>query len=57
MRSISRGACVLLIYENTAYGWFMFQNMGPSPSGRFGHAMASSGTRELVLGGEYATEP
>ncbi|KAI0285414.1 hypothetical protein BGY98DRAFT_945813 [Russula aff. rugulosa BPL654] len=32
--------------------WFMFQNMGPSPSGRSGHAMASNGARIFVLGGE-----
>ncbi|KAJ8488304.1 hypothetical protein ONZ45_g14004 [Pleurotus djamor] len=32
--------------------WYMFQNMGPSPSGRSGHAMASMGTRVYVLGGE-----
>ncbi|KAJ3490764.1 hypothetical protein NLJ89_g11405 [Agrocybe chaxingu] len=32
--------------------WYMFQNMGPSPSGRSGHAMASIGTRVFVLGGE-----
>jgi hypothetical protein len=30
----------------------MFQNMGPSPSGRSGHAMASMGHRVYVLGGE-----
>jgi N-acetylneuraminic acid mutarotase len=30
----------------------MFQNMGPSPTGRSGHAMASNGTRVFVLGGE-----
>jgi hypothetical protein len=30
----------------------MFQNMGPSPSGRSGHAMASNGARIFVLGGE-----
>jgi N-acetylneuraminic acid mutarotase len=30
----------------------MFQNMGPSPSGRSGHAMASNGARVFVLGGE-----
>ncbi|KAG1744294.1 hypothetical protein EDB19DRAFT_1632944, partial [Suillus lakei] len=28
------------------------QNMGPAPSGRSGHAMASVGTRVFVLGGE-----
>ncbi|RDB28537.1 Tip elongation aberrant protein 1 [Hypsizygus marmoreus] len=32
--------------------WYMFQNMGPSPSGRSGHAMASVGARVYVLGGE-----
>ncbi|KAF8973589.1 hypothetical protein BDZ97DRAFT_379394 [Flammula alnicola] len=32
--------------------WYMFQNMGPSPSGRSGHAMASIGTKVFVLGGE-----
>ncbi|KAF8632976.1 hypothetical protein AX15_001573 [Amanita polypyramis BW_CC] len=32
--------------------WYMFQNMGPTPSGRSGHAMASSGTKVYVLGGE-----
>lgn len=36
----------------TGQRWFMFQNMGPSPSGRSGHAMASSGARVFVLGGE-----
>jgi hypothetical protein len=38
--------------RNLAQRWFMFQNMGPSPSGRSGHAMASHGTRVFVLGGE-----
>ncbi|RDB28536.1 Tip elongation aberrant protein 1 [Hypsizygus marmoreus] len=32
--------------------WYMFQNMGPSPSGRSGHAMASVGAQVYVLGGE-----
>ncbi|KAJ7275227.1 hypothetical protein B0H12DRAFT_1005812 [Mycena haematopus] len=35
--------------------WYMFQNMGPSPSGRSGHAMASVGTKVYVLGGESFT--
>ncbi|KIJ46380.1 hypothetical protein M422DRAFT_66743 [Sphaerobolus stellatus SS14] len=35
--------------------WYTFQNMGHSPSGRSGHAMASSGTRVFVLGGEGFT--
>lgn len=33
----------------------MFQNMGPAPSGRSGHAMATHGSRVLVLGGESYT--
>ncbi|KAJ7431841.1 hypothetical protein B0H11DRAFT_2128705 [Mycena galericulata] len=35
--------------------WYMFQNMGPSPSGRSGHAMAAVGTKVYVLGGESFT--
>ncbi|KAG8980256.1 Negative regulator of mitotic exit, partial [Tulasnella sp. 427] len=35
--------------------WYMFQNMGPSPSGRSGHAMAAAGSRVFVLGGESFT--
>ncbi|KAH7930538.1 galactose oxidase [Leucogyrophana mollusca] len=34
--------------------WFMFQNMGPGPSMRSGHAMASVGNHVFVLGGEPA---
>jgi hypothetical protein len=30
----------------------MFEHMGPSPSARWGHAMASDGTRIFVLGGK-----
>ena len=42
----------LVHVRNLAQRWFMFQNMGPSPTGRSGHAMASNGTRVFVLGGE-----
>ncbi|KAJ6627112.1 hypothetical protein B0H10DRAFT_2210524 [Mycena sp. CBHHK59/15] len=35
--------------------WYMFQNMGPSPSGRSGHAMAAVGPKVFVLGGESFT--
>lgn len=42
----------LFTRETPAQRWFMFQNMGPSPTGRSGHAMASNGTRVFVLGGE-----
>ncbi|PSR76700.1 hypothetical protein PHLCEN_2v8297 [Hermanssonia centrifuga] len=31
--------------------WYMFQKMGPSPTARSGHAMASMGSRVFVLGG------
>lgn len=33
----------------------MFQNMGPAPSARSGHAMASMGSKIFVLGGESFT--
>ncbi|KAF7306753.1 Cell polarity protein [Mycena indigotica] len=35
--------------------WYMFQNMGPSPTGRSGHAMAAVGPKVYVLGGESFT--
>lgn len=35
--------------------WYMFQNMGPQPSGRSGHAMAAVGPKVLVLGGESSS--
>ena len=31
--------------------WYMFQKMGPAPTARSGHAMASMGSRIFVLGG------
>ena len=31
--------------------WYMFQKMGPAPTARSGHAMASMGSRVFVLGG------
>lgn len=41
--------------------WYMFQNMGPSPSGRSGHAMAAFGRQIVVLGGDandaFANKP
>lgn len=33
----------------------MFQNMGPSPEARSGHAMSAYGDKILVLGGESTT--
>ncbi|KAH8930018.1 hypothetical protein BT69DRAFT_1047600 [Atractiella rhizophila] len=35
--------------------WYMFQNMGPNPSGRSGHAMATWQSKVFVLGGESYT--
>ncbi len=32
--------------------WYMFQNMGPAPSVRSGHALAAFGRNVMVLGGE-----
>jgi hypothetical protein len=32
--------------------WYMFQNMGPTPAGRSGHAMASIGSMIYLVGGE-----
>lgn len=42
------GACSRPILDQR---WYMFQKMGPAPSPRSGHAMASMGTRVFVLGG------
>lgn len=38
--------------EGVARRWFMFQHMGPTPSGRSGHAMATWNSKVFVLGGE-----
>src|SRR5262249_25128067 len=32
--------------------WYMFQNMGPSPSARSGHSMTTYGKHIIVLAGE-----
>ncbi len=37
--------------ENLAQRWTAFPDIGPSPSGRRYHSMASDGTRVFVLGG------
>jgi len=37
--------------------WFIFENVGPSPNGRSGHAMASDRTRVFMLGGEPSVGP
>ncbi|KAI0756785.1 hypothetical protein C8Q80DRAFT_1130480 [Daedaleopsis nitida] len=38
-------------FKVTNQRWYMFQKMGPAPSPRSGHAMASMGSRVFVLGG------
>ncbi|OJA16234.1 hypothetical protein AZE42_00038 [Rhizopogon vesiculosus] len=45
----------LAAFKMSNQRWYMFQNMGPAPSGRSGHAMASMGGRVFVLGGESFT--
>jgi chromosome segregation ATPase len=35
--------------------WYMFANMGPSPSGRSGHALTTYQNKVVVLGGESFT--
>lgn len=47
----------LAAFKISTKRWFMFQNMGPAPSGRSGHAMATAGSRVFVLGGESFTSP
>lgn len=37
--------------------WYMFQNMGPSPSPRSGHSMTTFGKHIIVLGGEPSSAP
>lgn len=46
--------CLCFDLSNISYTdqrWYMFQKMGPGPSPRSGHAMASMGSRVFVLGG------
>ena len=42
---------VLVQTQNLAQRWTALQDIGPSPSARGHHAMASVGTRVFVLGG------
>ncbi|KAG9100366.1 Negative regulator of mitotic exit [Ceratobasidium sp. UAMH 11750] len=39
-------------FEISNQRWYVFQNMGPQPSRRSGHAMAMTDGRTFVLGGE-----
>jgi hypothetical protein len=43
---------VLVHIQYPAQRWIAFEVIGPSPSGRYGHAMACDGTRVFVLGGD-----
>ncbi|KAI6136483.1 hypothetical protein F5141DRAFT_1074919 [Pisolithus sp. B1] len=45
----------LAAFKMSNQRWYMFQNMGPAPTARSGHAMASMGSRVFVLGGESFT--
>ncbi|KAK7515561.1 cell polarity protein-like protein [Phyllosticta citriasiana] len=42
----------LAAFRITSRRWYMFQNMGPSPSPRSGHSMTAYGQRVIVLAGE-----
>ncbi|KAF8492373.1 hypothetical protein F5888DRAFT_1858822 [Russula emetica] len=44
----------LTAFKLSTQRWTAFQDVGSSPSGRFGHAMACDGTRVFVLGGELS---
>ncbi|BGP07397.1 Tip elongation aberrant protein 1 [Rhodotorula toruloides] len=45
----------LAAFKISNHRWFMFQNMGPAPTGRSGHAMATFQKKVLVIGGESYT--
>ncbi|CCJ28426.1 unnamed protein product [Pneumocystis jirovecii] len=42
----------LIAFKITTSKWYIFQNMGPSPSPRSGHTLTSFGQKIIVLGGE-----
>ncbi|SOV01299.1 related to KEL1 - involved in cell fusion and morphology [Ustilago sp. UG-2017a] len=45
----------LASFKITNQRWYMFANMGPSPSGRSGHALSTFQNKVVVLGGESFT--
>ncbi|UZJ53344.1 hypothetical protein CBS101457_002664 [Exobasidium rhododendri] len=45
----------LASFRITNQRWYMFANMGPSPSGRSGHALTTFQNKVIVLGGESFT--
>jgi hypothetical protein len=42
----------LAAFRISSRRWYIFQNMGPSPSPRSGHSMTAYGKKLMVLGGE-----
>ncbi|KAF8499852.1 hypothetical protein F5888DRAFT_1610700 [Russula emetica] len=46
--------CDLTALNLSTQRWTVFQDIGPSPSGRFRHAMACDGTRVFVVGGKFS---
>ena len=49
--SCYRLPCLQAPDQQSDQRWYMFQKMGPAPTPRSGHAMASMGSRVFVLGG------
>jgi hypothetical protein len=51
VNDLAVGPHALIHIQYPAQRWTAFQDIGPSPCGRYGHAMACDGTRVFVLGG------
>ncbi|KAJ9658804.1 Negative regulator of mitotic exit [Coniosporium apollinis] len=47
----------LAAFRISSRRWYMFQNMGPSPSPRSGHSMTAFGKNIVVLAGEPSSQP
>ncbi|KAF2105109.1 hypothetical protein NA57DRAFT_63290 [Rhizodiscina lignyota] len=47
----------LAAFRISSRRWYMFQNMGMSPSARSGHSMTAFGKHIVVLGGEPSSAP
>lgn len=47
----------LAAFRISSRRWYMFQNMGSSPSARSGHSMTAHGKNIVVLGGEPSSAP
>ncbi|KAF1983888.1 hypothetical protein K402DRAFT_158382 [Aulographum hederae CBS 113979] len=47
----------LAAFRISSRRWYMFQNMGMSPSARSGHSMTAYGKNVIVLGGEPSSAP